>query len=87
MKHSDLPNGLPATGYVRLSDLVGTRRKVNAKPAHGGILPFSASTLLRGVKDGTFPAPLKLSKGVVAWRVEDVRTWLCARAGAKGGAI
>lgn len=55
---------LPAEGYVRQSQLV---------PA---IVPFSAPTLWRKVKAGTFPKPVKLSQGVTAWRVDAVRAWL-----------
>lgn len=54
---------LPATGFVRLSDL---------RP----IVPFSDSTLWRRVRAGTFPAPVKLSERVTAWRAEVVRQWL-----------
>ena len=59
---------LPATGYVREKQLIG-----------GGILPFSAKTLWRKVKDGTFPAPVKLSERITAWKVESVREWLDSR--------
>ena len=59
------PTGsLPATGYVRQSQLI---------PA---VLPFSGTTLWRKVKDGSFPAPTKLSPRVTAWRAEDVRMYL-----------
>ena len=43
-------------------------------------LPFSASTLWRKVREGTFPAPTKLSDAITAWRVGDVRAWLRAQA-------
>ncbi|TCS72689.1 AlpA family transcriptional regulator [Sulfuritortus calidifontis] len=55
---------LPSGGYVRQADLI---------PA---VVPFSGATLWRKVKAGTFPAPVKLSERVTAWRVEDVRAWL-----------
>lgn len=54
---------LPATGFVRLSDL---------RP----IIPFSDSTLWRRIRQGTFPSPIKLSERVTAWRAESVRQWL-----------
>lgn len=57
---------LPATGFVRQSKLVT-------------IIPFSATTLWRKVKAKEFPAPVKLSAGVTAWRVEDVRAWMATR--------
>jgi predicted DNA-binding transcriptional regulator AlpA len=40
------------------------------------VLPFSASSLWRRVRAGTFPAPTKLSERITAWRVGDVRRWL-----------
>lgn len=54
---------LPATGYVRLSGL---------RP----ILPFSDSTLWRMIKKSTFPAPIRISTRVTAWKAEDIRQWL-----------
>ena len=40
---------------------------------------FSKSTLHRKVAEGTFPKPIKLFEGVIAWRVGDVRAWLQSR--------
>lgn len=57
---------LPETGFVRQAQLLA------------GILPFSAATLWRKVKNHTFPAPVKLSAGVTAWKAEDVRAWIAA---------
>ena len=61
-------SGFPTTGYVRQSSLIPTP------------VPFSSATLWRKVKSGQFPAPVKLSERVTAWRVEDVRQWLDAQA-------
>lgn len=61
---------LPATGYIRQKQLIG------AKKQGGGIIPFSATTLWRKVAAAQFPAPVKLSAGVTAWRVEDIRKWM-----------
>lgn len=55
---------LPETGFVRQTQLLA------------GVLPFSASTLWRRVRDRSFPAPVKLSAGVTAWRAEEVRDWI-----------
>ena len=52
---------LPAIGFVRQSQLI---------PA---IVPFSSATLWREVQAGSFPAPVKLSRRVTAWRVEDAQ--------------
>lgn len=55
---------LPTTGYLRKAQLLGT------------IVPVSESTFWRWVRSGRFPAAVKLSPGVTAWRAEDVRAWL-----------
>ena len=55
---------LSTIGYVRQAQLLAS------------VLPFSAATLWRKVKAQTFPAPVKLSAGITAWRVEDVRAWM-----------
>jgi predicted DNA-binding transcriptional regulator AlpA len=55
---------LPATGYMRQSQLI---------PA---IFPFSPATLWRKVKEGSFPKPIKLAPRITAWRVEDIRELL-----------
>lgn len=65
---------LPLTGYVRQPLLVG-----DSKNGTLGILPFSASTLWRRVRAGTFPAPVKLSDRITAWKAEDIRQWLDAQ--------
>lgn len=66
---------LPTTGYVRETQLIGDRRKGTA-----GVVPFSHATLWRKVGTGEFPAPVKLSAGITAWKVEDVRAWMEGRA-------
>ena len=58
---------LPATGFVRQKQLIPN------------IIPFSASTLWRKVKEGKFPPPVKLSEGITAWPVEAIREWMAAR--------
>lgn len=59
------PNSaLPLTGYIRQSQLI----------PH--IVPFSAATLWRKVKNGSFPIPVKLSERITAWKVEDIKNWM-----------
>ncbi len=69
-------DALPNSGYVRESQLVQSPRR----PATPTPLPFSAPTLWRKVKAGTFPAPVKLSERVTAWNVGTVRAWMTAQA-------
>ena len=53
----------PATGFLRQSQLI---------PA---LLPFSAATLWRMVRAGTFPSPVKLSQKITAWKTREVVEW------------
>ena len=70
-------HSLPCTGFVRLADIVGSKRQ--GKPA---IFPFSRSTFLAGVKSGRYPlTPVKLSERCTAYRVEEVRALIEALAG------
>jgi len=79
---------LPSTGYVRQSQLIGVSSRGSASQASDryrpGILPFSSPTLWRMVKAGKFPAPVKLSERVTAWRVEDIREWMKSRSSTTG---
>lgn len=45
-----------------------------------GYFPGSSATLWRHVRAGTFPAPVKLSSGMTAWKLSDVLAWQVARA-------
>ena len=63
---------LPDSAFIRESQLIQSPKR----PDSSAPLPFSAPTLWRKVKAGTFPAPCKLSERVTAWRVQDVRQWL-----------
>jgi len=57
------PAVLPATGYSRLSQLLP-------------FLPIAKSTVEKWVKEGRFPAPVKLSPTVTCWKNEDIHNWL-----------
>lgn len=55
------------------------------RPAKSGRLPISSPTLWRWVRAGTFPAPVKLSPGVTAWRSAEIDAWEAQRAAAGAG--
>ena len=65
---------LADSALLRESQLVHSPKRPHATAP----LPFSAATLWRKVRDGSFPKPVRLSERVTAWRVGDVRAWLNA---------
>lgn len=67
---AELQFTLPATGFVR-------------QPLVLRLVPFSRSTLWRRVKAKSFPAPVKLSEGITAWRAEDIRLWIAEQGAPK----
>lgn len=69
MKKDETPL-LPATGFLRLAQIIG---KTKSTPPITPIIPVSSSTWWAGVKSGRFPQPVKLSPRCTAWRVEDIR--------------
>lgn len=69
-------DALPDNAWLREAQLVRSCKKPTSYLAP---LPFSAPTLWRMVKAGKFPKPTKLSAGVTAWQVGQVRAWLAAQ--------
>lgn len=61
---------LPETGFLRLQQILGNKK---SKPPIPAIIPLSKSTWYKGLADGRFPKPVKLSVRCTAWRVEDIR--------------
>jgi len=51
--------------------LIQIRTLVNLK-----VLPYSPSTIWRKCRDGSFPKSIKVSPGITAWRVGDIRRYL-----------
>lgn len=40
------------------------------------VIPYSATTIWRKCQSGEFPSPIKVSPGITAWRVGDIRNYL-----------
>jgi predicted DNA-binding transcriptional regulator AlpA len=70
-------NQLPQTGFLRIWQIVGSRK--SDIPA---IIPIGRSTFLAGVKSVKFPQPVKLGERTTAWRVEDIRNLIISFGGA-----
>lgn len=73
-------DALSDSAFIRESQLVQSPQR----PDTPAPLPFSAPTLWRKVRAGTFPKPIKLSERVTAWQVGAVRTWIAAQTHAAG---
>ena len=73
-------DALSDSAFIRESQLVQSP----SRPDTPAPLPFSAPTLWRKVKAGTFPKPIKLSERVTAWQVGAVRAWIAAQTQAAG---
>jgi hypothetical protein len=71
---------LPATGLLRLNDIVGNKR---SNPPRRGLIPVCKSTWWDGVKSGRYPPPVKLGPRITAWRIEDIRALIESGKGEK----
>lgn len=60
VRPDDLPSYLPATGFLRLPQVLA-------------LIPISRSAWWAGVKKGRYPAPVKLSPRCSAWTVSSIR--------------
>lgn len=58
--------------YLKHLPLQGMSRASQLLP----FVPFSKTTLFEWSKDGRFPAPVKLSPTITAWRNSEVIAWL-----------
>jgi prophage regulatory protein len=56
---------LPDVAFIQIRPLVNYR-----------VLPYSATTIWRKSRNGEFPSPIKISAGITAWRVSEIRQWL-----------
>ena len=81
-------NALPSEGYLRLPQIIGQkevtqeqaaenrkagRRPKNPQPAIAPLFPISRAGWYKGIKEGVYPAPVKLSERVSAWPVDAIR--------------
>lgn len=59
---------LPESGYLRLPQIIGDRKKGIAP-----LIPVSRTTWFQGMKDGRFPEGVLLGARIRVWRAEDIR--------------
>ena len=56
----------PEIGFLRLRDVIGGK-------GNPGIIPVSRSSWYKGIAEGRYPKPVKLSERTSAWKIEDIR--------------
>jgi len=56
---------LPDVGFIRIKQVFA-------------VFPVSRTAWYEGIKEGRFPAPVKLSERTAAWRVSDIRALLAS---------
>ena len=66
-----------ATKHIYKSGInKGQAKNISARPASKGMIGVSDKTIWQWVKNGEFPAPIKLSDSVTVWRLSDVHAWM-----------
>lgn len=70
-------NPLPEVGFLRLKQIIGDKK---ANPPIPPLIPIGRTSWLDGVKSGRYPQPVKLGPRTTAWRVEDIRSLIHAKA-------
>ncbi|GEM_PF-6350418 len=58
------PITLDGPGFLRIEQIIP------------GLLPVSRATFYRGVRNGTYPAPVRISNSCSAWRKSDIKVLL-----------
>lgn len=66
---------LPETGYVRLPDIIGDRKK-GIPP----LIPVSRTMWFEGMKEGRFPSGVLLGPRTRAWSVESIKSLIAEMA-------
>ena len=66
----------PNASKIRFDDLPDAAMIQIRNLVHYKVLPYSATTIWRKCRSNEFPKPIKVSKGITAWRVGDIRSYL-----------
>lgn len=73
---ANLPAKQASTYTYKSGISKGKTKNINARSASRGLIGVSDKTIWQWVKNGEFPAPIKLSDSVTVWRLSDVQTWM-----------
>jgi prophage regulatory protein len=70
---NSLLNPIPAAGFLRLRQILGDPK---ADPPLPPLIPVGRTSFWLGVKNGRYPAPLKLGPGTTVWRASEIRAFI-----------
>lgn len=54
----------------------GKTKVISARRTSHGLIGVSEKTIWQWVKEGKFPAPIRLSANITVWRLSDVQAWM-----------
>lgn len=63
MKKTGSAMSLPTAGFIRLPQVLA-------------VIPMSKSAIYQAIREGRFPAPIKLGPRTAAWSVDAIREWI-----------
>ena len=66
----------PNASNIKFDDLPDAAMIQIRNLVHYKVLPYSATTIWRKCRSNEFPKPTKISQGITAWRVGDIRKYL-----------
>lgn len=66
-------NQLPETGFLRLRQIIGDK-----KAGIPALIPVGRTSWFNGVKDGRYPAGVKMSSRMTVWRVEEIKALIAS---------
>lgn len=70
---ADIDGECPRIGLARIEAIIGDAK---ASPPIRPLIPVSKSTWWAGVRSGRFPPPVRVNKGISAWRWKDIHRLL-----------
>lgn len=68
-----MSGNIPVTGFVRLKQIIGDSK---AEPPIIPVIPVCRAAWWKGIKSGTYPAPIKLGPNTTVWRAEDIHRFI-----------
>jgi prophage regulatory protein len=71
-------------GKLQMEELLGLKKQNEAErlirlKELKKIVSYSATSIWRRCKDGTFPLPVRIGPAAVAWKMSEIEAWMSSR--------